>query len=59
MEAAQAVAALAANASFTTQVTFVGLPEAPATSVPTAAGAATASAHSTGATEPVGSNPSK
>lgn len=38
---------------FTTQVTFVGLPAAPATSMPTAAGAATASAHSTGATEPV------
>lgn len=46
--------------SFTTQVTFVGLPAAPATSVPTAAGAATASAHSTGATEPVSAgDPSK
>jgi Tfp pilus assembly protein PilN len=46
--------------SFTTQVTFVGLPAAPATSVPTAAGAATASAHSAGATEPVSSgDPSK
>jgi Tfp pilus assembly protein PilN len=46
--------------SFTTQVTFVGLPAAPATSVPTAAGAATASAHSTGATEPVSAGgPSK
>ncbi len=46
--------------SFTTQVTFVGLPAAPATSVPTAAGAATASAHSAGATEPVSTgDPSK
>jgi Tfp pilus assembly protein PilN len=39
--------------SFTTQVTFVGLPAAPATSLPTGAGAATAAAHSAGATEPV------
>jgi Tfp pilus assembly protein PilN len=46
--------------SFTTQVTFVGLPAAPATSVPTAAGAATASAHSAGSTEPVSTgDPSK
>lgn len=46
--------------SFTTQVTFVGLPVAPATSVPTAAGAATASAHSAGSTEPVSTgDPSK
>jgi Tfp pilus assembly protein PilN len=46
--------------SFTTQVTFVGLPAAPATGVPTAAGAATASAHSTGSTEPVSTgDPSK
>jgi Tfp pilus assembly protein PilN len=48
------------NPSFTTQVTFVGLPAAPATSTPTAAGAATASAHSAGATEPVSAgDPSK
>jgi Tfp pilus assembly protein PilN len=46
--------------SFTTQVTFVGLPAAPATGVPTAAGAAAASAHSAGATEPVSTgDPSK
>jgi hypothetical protein len=46
--------------SFTTQVTFVGLPAAPATGVPTAAGATAASAHSAGATEPVSAgDPSK
>jgi len=46
--------------SFTTQVTFVGLPIAPATGVPTAAGAATASAHSAGSIEPVSTgDPSK
>lgn len=48
------------NASFTTQVTFVGLPAAPATGVPSATGAAAASAHGTGATEPVSTgDPSK
>jgi Tfp pilus assembly protein PilN len=46
--------------SFTTQVTFVGLPAAPATGVSTAAGAAAASAHGTGAPEPVSTgDPSK
>jgi Tfp pilus assembly protein PilN len=48
------------NPGFTTQVTFVGLPAAPATSTPTAAGAATTSVHSAGATEPVSAgDPSK
>jgi Tfp pilus assembly protein PilN len=43
--------------SFTTQVTFVSLPAAPATGVPTTG---TASAHGTGATEPVSTgDPSK
>jgi hypothetical protein len=46
--------------SFTTQVTFVGLPAAPAMGVPTTAAGAVASAHSTGATEPVSAgDPSK
>ena len=46
--------------SFTTQVTFVGLPTAPATGVPTAAGVAAASAHGAGATESVSAgDPSK
>jgi Tfp pilus assembly protein PilN len=46
--------------SFTTQVTFVGLPAAPATGVSTAAGAAAASAHNAGANEPVSTgDPSK
>jgi len=46
--------------TFTTEVMFVGLPAAPATSVPTAAGVATASAHSAGATESVSTgDPSK
>jgi Tfp pilus assembly protein PilN len=46
--------------SFTTQVTFVGLPAAPATGVPTTAAGAVASAHSTGAAEPVSAgDPSK
>jgi hypothetical protein len=41
--------------AFTAQVTFTGLPAAPATSVPSAASATTASVHSAGATEPVSS----
>jgi Tfp pilus assembly protein PilN len=46
--------------SFTTQVTYVGLPAAPAMGVPTTAAGAVASAHSTGATEPVSAgDPSK
>ncbi|HXC46275.1 MAG TPA: hypothetical protein VNU24_06685 [Solirubrobacteraceae bacterium] len=46
--------------AFSTQVTFVGLPAAPATSVPSGAGAATASAGGAGATESVSAgDPSK
>jgi Tfp pilus assembly protein PilN len=41
--------------AFTTQVTFTGLPSAPATSIPSAANATTAAAHSAGSTEPVSS----
>ncbi|HEY5194399.1 MAG TPA: hypothetical protein VIJ39_11090 [Solirubrobacteraceae bacterium] len=39
--------------AFTTQVTFTGLPSAPATSAPTSGSTTTASVHSAGATEPV------
>lgn len=42
--------------AFTAQVTFTGLPSAPATSIPSAASATTASVHSAGATEPVSSS---
>ncbi|HEV7937442.1 MAG TPA: hypothetical protein VGP18_05395 [Solirubrobacteraceae bacterium] len=46
--------------AFTTEVTFVGLPAAPTTSVPTAAGTATASAGSSAGTLPVSTgDPSK
>jgi Tfp pilus assembly protein PilN len=46
--------------AFTTQVTFVGLPAAPATGVPSASSAATASTHGAGATVPVSAGgPSK
>jgi Tfp pilus assembly protein PilN len=46
--------------AFTTEVTFVGLPAAPATGIPAAGGAATASTESSGNTQPVSTgDPSK
>jgi Tfp pilus assembly protein PilN len=45
--------------AFSAQVTFTGLPSAPASSVPSAASATTASVHSAGATEPVSSGVSR
>jgi hypothetical protein len=41
--------------AFTAQVTFTGLPSAPATSVPSAASVTAAAVHSAGSTEPVSS----